>query len=132
MTEIYHPYPAILSISHIDTVPTMVFVQRTGVVVIRFQREIFNATLADESWLFVDDGLCTTIAAVYVAGNRSIKRHHMALNRQNLPIPTEVNIPRMPSPISHALASTKRGATEVINPFLSGRAPDHNTLNTER
>ena len=34
MTEIDHPHPAVLSISHINTIPTMVFIQRTGTVVI--------------------------------------------------------------------------------------------------
>ena len=110
----------------------MIFVQWAGTVVIRFQREVFNATLADEARLFVDDGLRTTVATVNVAGDRGIKRQHVALNRQNLPIPTKINVPRMPSPISHALASAKGGATEVVDPFLGGRAPDHNTLNTER
>ena len=34
MTEIDHPHPTILSISHVDAIPTMVFVQWAGTVVI--------------------------------------------------------------------------------------------------
>ena len=128
MAEIHHAHPAILRISQIDTIPAMVFIQRQGMVVVRFKRQILDTTVSDYPLLLIDDGLGSTPSTLYAQRDGCIQRQFMAVNSHNLAIPTQVNVTRMPRPIAHSLTSAKRLATERLYPFFGRRADDGKTL----
>ena len=110
MLEVNHTYPAVFCLSHVDTVPTMVFVQRPGMVVIRFQRQILYTTFRNQTFVFIDDGFCTTPALFNTTSNRCVQGNLVAIDCCYLTVPTQVDIARMPCPIAHTLTTTKRGA----------------------
>ena len=128
MTEVHHTHPAILGISHIDTIPTMVFVHRAGMVVIGFQRQVLDTTLLNESTMFIDNGFCPTPTCVNATGNGGIKSDSRAVYCRNASIPSEIDVAWMPSPIAHTLASAKGRTAKVINPFLGGRTANHDSV----
>ena len=110
MLEFDHTNPAVFSLSYIDAIPTMVFVQCSGVIVVRFQRQILYTTFRNQALAFVDDGFCTTPPLLNATGNGRVQRDLVAVYSGYLTIPIQVDVARMPSPVAHALATTKRGA----------------------